>query len=61
LREGALFKRSYSPLIKGQIFQAPIAPLDINWPRETSRKNMGTPARKTARKYGMRKAPVERG
>lgn len=46
------------PRNKGQMFHARIIPRDVNWPRATSSKNSGIPAKKTLTKYGIRKAPI---
>ena len=41
----------------GQSFHTPRPPTLKYWPRASSMKNMGMPARRSVRKYGMRKAP----
>lgn len=51
---------AYIPLNAGHSFQTPRPPMLRYWPSESSRKNIGIPAKNRVMRYGMRKAPANK-
>jgi hypothetical protein len=46
-----------TPVNMGAKLQQVKGPLLVNWPRDNSRKKMGTPTNANMMQYGMKKAP----
>lgn len=52
---GAIYRDS--PLNMGLTFHTPRQPSEVNWPKESSKKNSGMPQNTSMIKYGNMKAP----